>query len=97
MLQNIFVQQNQPLEYREQLTVRGNQLTARVKELIYDRNVRRLIIKQEGHIMVEIPVSWSMTGPILLPTLAAVEAIGMMVSDCTLEVLRACDCEPPQD
>ena len=97
MLQTIFVPQTQPLEYREQIIVPGPQLAARVKELIDDGNVRRLIIKQEGHILVEIPVTWGVMGTILSPTLAAVEAVGRTVTDCTLEVVRTCDCEPPQD
>ncbi|MBN9387660.1 MAG: DUF4342 domain-containing protein [Chloroflexi bacterium] len=81
-------QQNQSAEPREQLAVKGEYLYDKVKELIHEGNVRRLIIKQNGHTIVEIPVTWGVLGALLSPTLAAVGAIGMMVSDCTLEIIR---------
>jgi hypothetical protein len=81
-------QQNQPSEQREQLVVKGEHLSDKVKELIHEGNVRRLIIKQNGQTVVEIPVTWGVLGALLSPTLAAVGAIGMMVSDCTLEIVR---------
>ena len=85
-----------PSELTEQLVVRGELLSEKVKELIHEGNVRRLIIKQNGHTVVEIPVTWGVVGAILSPTLAAVGAIGMMVSDCTLEIVRSEDVEQPK-
>ena len=41
--------------YQEELQVMGEQLLARVKELVHEGNVRRIIIKQEGHTIMEIP------------------------------------------
>jgi hypothetical protein len=37
------------VENREQLKLQGEQLAAKVKELLHEGNVRRLIIKHEGH------------------------------------------------
>ena len=81
-------------EYREQLAIQGEFLAEKVRELIHEGNVRRLIVKHDGHTVVEIPVTWGVIGAVLSPTLAAVGAIGMMVSNCTLEIIRV---EPPED
>ena len=85
-------------EYREQLAVQGEHLADKVKDLIHEGNVRRLIVKQGGHTVIEIPVTWGVIGAALSPTLAAVAAIGLMVSDCTLEIVRTTEGpDQPQD
>lgn len=61
-------------EYREQLAIQGEFLAEKVRELIHEGNVRRLIIKHDGHTVVEIPVTWGVIGAVLSPTLAAVGA-----------------------
>ncbi len=82
--------------YQEELQVRGEQLVARVKELIHEGNVRRIIIKQEGHTLVEIPLSIGLGVGIVTvltaPLLAALGAIGALLTKCTIEVVRT---EPP--
>ena len=88
-------EQKQPPKQIEQLVVQGEHLLEKVKELIHEGNIRRLIIKQGGHVVVEIPVTWGVLGTLLSPTLAAVGAIGMMVSDCTLEIVRTEEPEQP--
>jgi len=98
MMQTLPEQPSKPVEeYREQLVIQGEQLAEKAKELIHEGNVRRLIIKQEGHTVVEIPVTWGVIGAVFSPALAAVGAIGMMVSNCTLEVVRVEELECPQD
>src|SRR5690242_9804460 len=95
MTQTIPEQPARPVqEYREQLAIQGDHLAEKVRELVHEGNVRRLIIKHEGHTVVEIPVTWGVIGTILSPTLAAVGAIGMMVSNCTLEIIRVEPEEP---
>jgi hypothetical protein len=75
-------------EYREELQVMGEQLAATVEKLIHEGNVRRIIIKQEGHPILEIPLTVGVVGVLLAPTLAAVGAIGAAVTNCTIEVVR---------
>jgi hypothetical protein len=75
-------------EYREELQVMGEQLTATVEKLIHEGNVRRIVIKQEGHPILEIPLTVGVVGVLLAPTLAAVGAIGAAVTNCTIEVVR---------
>src|SRR6266571_2398232 len=79
-------------DFREELPVLGEQLLSRVRELLHEGNVRRIIIKQEGHTVLEIPLTIGVVGVLIAPLLAAVGAIGAAVTNCTIEVVRT---EPP--
>jgi uncharacterized membrane protein len=76
------------VEKREQFKLQGEQLATKVKELLHEGNVRRLILKHEGHTILEIPVTLGIAAVVLAPVIAAVGVIGVMVTDCTLEVVR---------
>ena|SRR5437868_1160835 len=78
--------------YQEELQVMGEQLLTRVKELIHEGNVRRIIIKQEGRTILEIPLTVGVVGVLVAPVLAAIGAIGALIAQCSIEVIRS---EPP--
>lgn len=71
----------------EEFQVKGDELVAKVKEIVHEGNVRRLIIKNEdGKTLVEMPLSVGVLGMLLLPAWAALGAIAALVSDCTISV-----------
>lgn len=73
----------------DEFQVMGSNLVEKVKELIHEGNVRRIIIKnEEGHTLVEIPVTLAAIGVVLAPVLAAVGAIAGVVTKCTVVVER---------
>jgi len=77
----------------EEIHVMGSNLVDKVKELIHEGNVQRIIIKNEqGQTIVEIPVTLAAIGVVAAPELAAVGAIAGFVTKCTLVVERR---EPP--
>ncbi len=82
----------QPQDNREQIPVTGEDLVEQVKHLIHEGNVRHLRILHEGHTILEIPVNAGLIGIVLAPLLAAVAAVGAMLTNCTIEVIRT---EPP--
>ena len=75
--------------YQEELQVMGEQLVSKVKELIHEGNVRRIIIKQEGHTIMEIPLSVGVVSVLVAPVLAAIGAIGALIAQCSIEVVRS--------
>ncbi len=80
-------------DFKEEIHVMGSNLVEKVKELIHEGNVQRVIIKNEqGHTLVEIPVTFAAIGVIAAPVLAAVGAIAAVVTKCTILVERR---EPP--
>ena len=71
----------------EEYSVSGDSLVAKVKELVHEGNVRRVIIKnEEGETLIEVPLTLGVVGILFLPTLAAIGAIAALVTDCTLVV-----------
>ncbi len=74
--------------YQEELQVMGEQLVSKVKELLHEGNVRRIIIKQEGHTILEIPLSVGVVGVLVAPLWAALGAIGALLAQCSIEVVR---------
>lgn len=75
---------------KEEFKVRGEELVEKVKQLIHEGNVRRLIIKDEtGKVYLEIPLTFGVIGALVAPVLAAVGAIAAMVADLKIEVVRS--------
>ena len=73
--------------HTEEFHVNGEQLLAKIKELIHAGNIRRIIIKnKEGKTVMEIPLTIGVVGAVLVPTLAAVGAIAALVSEATVVV-----------
>ena len=69
-------------------------MLAKVKELVHEGNIRRIIIKnEEGKQLIEIPMTIGVVGAILLPVWAAIGAIAAVVADCTIEVVKVEDAE----
>lgn len=74
----------------------SNDLVKKVKELIHEGNVRRIIIKNDqGDTVIEIPVTIGIVGAILAPVLAAVGAVGALAGRWTIEVDKREDPESP--
>lgn len=64
-------------------------LWRRSKSFIHEGNIHRVIIKtEEGHTLMEVPVTIACVGAIAAPVLAAVGAIAAMVTHCTIVVER---------
>ncbi|MCC7448130.1 MAG: DUF4342 domain-containing protein [Anaerolineae bacterium] len=77
----------------EEISLAGSQLVDKFKELIGEGNVRRVVIKHEGNVMLEVPLTAAIVGGALAvwaaPVIAAVTAIAGTVANVTLEVKRA--------
>ena len=73
--------------HQEEFRVSGEELLAKVKELVREGNARRLIIKNEdGKTVVEIPLTVGVLGAAIAPALAAAGAAAALLTRCTLIV-----------
>jgi hypothetical protein len=71
----------------EEHRVSGEGLVAKVKELIHEGNVRRIIVKnEEGRTLLEIPLTVGVVGAVFLPVLVALGAIAALAKSYTLVV-----------
>lgn len=71
----------------ETFKINGEELIAKVKELVKEGNVRRLTIKdKDGKTLIILPLTIGVVGALLAPPLAAVGAIAALVTECTITV-----------
>jgi Domain of unknown function (DUF4342) len=75
--------------YTEELQVMGEQLLSKVKELLHEGNVRRILIKQEGRTIMEFPLTIGVVGVVAAPILVAIGAISALIAQCSIEVIRS--------
>lgn len=76
----------------EEFKVQARDLVDKVKELIHQGNVRRVIIKDDkGRTFIEIPVTVAALGVLAAPILAGVGAMAALVAHFTIVVEKAVD------
>ena len=74
---------------REEFTVSADNLIEKVKQLLHEGNVTRIIIKDDkGRELLEIPATIGIVGTLIAPWLAALGAIAALATNCTLTVER---------
>jgi hypothetical protein len=78
----------EPKIEREEFKVAGTDLVDKVKDLIHQGNIRRLVIKQGGHTVMELPLTLAAVGVVAVPVVAAVGAIAALVTDCSIVIER---------
>ncbi len=82
---------------KQKFTVSGDQLIAKVKELIHQGNIRRVRLLHDGKTLMEIPLTVgapvAAVGILAAPVLAAIGAVAALVSETTIEVERVEDGE----
>ena len=73
----------------EEHRVSGERLVEWVRELIHQGSVRRIIVKDDdGHTVLEIPVTLGVVGALLLPSLVALGAIAALAANYTVVVQK---------
>jgi len=72
----------------ESFKAEGNQIVEKLKKLIHEGNVRRVVIEHEGRTVAEFPMTAGVIGVLLAPVLAAIGVLVAMMEDCTIQVER---------
>jgi hypothetical protein len=76
--------------HTEEFKVEGEKLLGKIKELIHEGNIRRVIIKdREGKPVMEIPMSLGVMGVLIAPQLAAIGAIAALLTEATIVIEKA--------
>ena len=71
----------------EEFKVEGEKILAKIKELIHEGNIRKIIIKdKDGKTIVEIPMTFGVVGALIAPQLAAIGAIAALLTEATIVV-----------
>jgi len=73
----------------EELSISGEELVAKVKDIVKQGNAKKIIIKgKDGDEILSFPVTVGVAGIVLAPVFAAVGAIAALATECTIVVER---------
>jgi len=61
----------------------------RLKKVIHEGNVRRIVVEHKGRTVAEFPLTAGVLGVVIAPVLAAVGAIVALLKECTIHVERS--------
>jgi uncharacterized membrane protein YvbJ len=74
---------------REEFTVSGDDLIERIRQLLHEGNVTRVIVKDvNDRVLLEIPATIGVIGVVVAPWLAALGVIAALVTRCKIVVER---------
>lgn len=75
---------------KNEFKVSGEELLKKVKKIIKEGNVRKVVIKNvKGEPYLEIPVTIGIIGALAAPIFVAVGAIAAIASKFTIEVIKS--------
>jgi hypothetical protein len=74
---------------RERIDVKGEHLVRKVKELIHEGNVERIVINDaDGKAVLDMPVTVGVISLLVAPKLAAAGALGALATNYSIDVDR---------
>lgn len=82
----------------DEFKVKGEELLSKVKEIIHEGNIRKIIIKNDsGKTYLEVPVTIGVVGLVLAPVWAAIGALAALASSFNIQVIKKEEKEEPED
>ena len=84
---------NEERDWVEEIEVAGSDLVDRVKELVEEGNVRRLIIRNANNdVLIEVPLTPAVVvggvATVINPILAALGALAALIAKLKIEIVR---------
>ena len=71
----------------EAFQVNGDEIIIKIKELLHEGNIRRIIIKNEAdRTLIDIPLTLGVVGALLAPQPAAIGAIAALIAKGTIVI-----------
>ncbi|HLV08655.1 MAG TPA: DUF4342 domain-containing protein [Halanaerobiales bacterium] len=72
----------------ERLQVKGQEIINKLREIVKEGNVNKIVVKNNEKTLVEIPVTAGIIGGVLFPYLTMVAGMAAMYKEYTLEIAR---------
>ncbi len=72
--------------WREKIEGTTDQILAQIKRLLDEGNIRRVVVKQQGKVIAEFPLTVGVVGTVLAPVAAAIGALTAVLAECSIEV-----------
>ena len=85
--------------WRERIEGTTEQILAQIRRLIDEGNVRRVLVKHQGRVVAEFPLTVGVVGTVIAPVAAAIGALSAVLAECSIEVEKTTEpaAEPPSE
>jgi len=81
--------ENKNTERTEEFTINGEDLLAKVKDIIKQGNAKKITVRgKDGNEIISFPVTVGVAGIVLAPIFAAVGAVAALATECTIVIER---------
>jgi len=74
--------------YWESFKAEGEAAIDKIRSLVHEGNVRRIVVQHQGRTVAEFPLTAGIVGVVLAPVVAAIGALIALLKDCTIRVER---------
>ncbi|WP_077367945.1 DUF4342 domain-containing protein [Anaerosalibacter sp. Marseille-P3206] len=74
--------------FSENIGNKGEEILDKIRESIKKGNVTKIIIKKDGEIIMNIPITAGAIGTILSPEIALLGASAALLSKCSFEIVK---------
>ena len=74
--------------FTENLSNKGEEIFDKIKESIKKGNVTKIIIKKDGEIIMNIPITAGAIGTVLSPEIALLGVSAALFSKCSFEIVK---------
>jgi hypothetical protein len=72
----------------ESFKAEGDQIVERLRALVHEGNIRRIVVEHDGRTIAEFPLTVGVIGIVVAPVLAAIGMLVAVLDDCTIQVER---------
>ena len=84
----ILLEEKQNVKWTDNLSGAGNDVLEKLKEIVKKGNVTKILLKREGEIIMNIPVTAGAIGAILSPPIAMAGVLAALVAKCKIEIVK---------
>lgn len=84
----IFIEEKGEVKWTDNITGAGNDVLDKLKEIVKMGNVTKILLKRDGQVIMNIPVTAGAIGAILSPPVAMAGVLTALVTKCKIEIVK---------
>ncbi len=84
----IHIEEKQNVKWTDSLSGAGNEVLDKLKEIVKKGNVTKILLKRDGEVIMNIPVTAGAIGAILSPPIAMAGVLTALVTKCKIEIVK---------
>lgn len=84
----IYIEEKQNTKWTDNISGMGNEVLDRLRDIVKKGNVTKIVLKRDGQVIMNIPVTAGAVGAVLSPPAAMVGVLAALVTKCRIEIVK---------